>query len=211
MLFVFYRVHANHVPLQYKNMQQELSIHVPDTSTIAIKDSTSLSQATSLLSELNKSLDTLTAHKEAKTKPINEALKKIREDYRPLEQQLTQAITQIKQSILQYTQEQAKIALQREEKILNDKRTTLTTKIAQLAKIDQTPTEKVTTDNGAITFTTTKKYTLSQDITASQSLALLKVNALTLDVTALKAYMKQSGTTPEGITITEEQTLRNYR
>jgi len=180
---------------------QKLTINSPQT----------LSQATSLLSELNKSLDTLTTHKEAKTKPINEALRKIRADYKPLEEQLTTAIASIKESILTYTKEQAKIALQREEKILNDKRTTLTTKIAQLAKIDQTPTEKVTTDAGAITFTTTKKYALSPNITPTQALALLKVNVLTLDVTALKAYMKQSGTTPEGITITEEQTLRNYR
>lgn len=210
-LFVFYRVHANHVPLQYKNMQQELSIHVPDTSSITIKDPQTLSQATSLLSELNKSLDTLTAHKEAKTKPINEALKKIRADYHPLEEQLTQAIASIKESILTYTKEQAKIALQREEKILNDKRTTTATKIQQLAELDQTPAEKVTTDNGAITFTTTKKYALAENITADQALTLLKVNALTLDIPALKAYIKATGTTPQGITITEEQTLRNYR
>lgn len=192
-------------------MQQELSITIPDTQSVEVKDAQSLALATSLLSELNKSLDTLTAHKEAKTRPINEALKKIRADYRPLEEQLTQAIASIKESILTYTKEQAKIAAQREEKILNDKRTTPSTKIAQLAEINQTPTEKVTTDNGAITFTTTKKYALSPNITPTQALALLKVSALTLDVTALKAYIKQSGNTPEGITITEEQTLRNYR
>lgn len=192
-------------------MQQELSIIIPDTQSVEVKDAQSLALATSTLSTLNKSLDTLTAHKEAKTKPINEALRKIREDYRPLEQQLTRAITETKQAILRYTQEQAKIALQREQKILNDKRTTLTTKIQQLAEIEQTATEKVTTDNGAITFTTTKKYALADNITASQALALLKVGALTLDVTALKTYIKATGNTPEGITITEEQTLRNYR
>lgn len=192
-------------------MQQELSITIPDTQDVEVKDAQSLALATSTLSTLNKSLDTLTAHKEAKTKPINEALRKIREDYRPLEQQLTQAIAETKQAILRYTQEQAKIALQREQKILNDKRTTLTTKIQQLAEIEQTATEKVSTDAGAITFTTTKKYALADNITASQALALLKVGALTLDVTALKAYIKATGNTPEGITITEEQTLRNYR
>lgn len=192
-------------------MQQELSITIPDTQGVEVKDAQSLALATSTLSTLNKSLDTLTAHKEAKTKPINEALKKIRADYKPLEEQLTASITSIKQSILRYTQEQAKIALQREEKILNDKRTTLTTKIQQLAEIDQSPTEKVTTEQGAITFTTTKKYALADNITASQALALLKVNALTLDITALKAHIKATGNTPEGITTTEEQTLRNYR
>lgn len=186
------------------------TIPIP-SQKLTVDSPQSLSQATSLLSELNKSLDTLTAHKEAKTKPINEALRKIRADYKPLEDQLTQAIASIKQSILKYTQEQAKIALQREEKILADKRTNLTTKIQQLAELDQTPTEKVTTNNGSISFTTTKKYALAENITADQALALLKVNALTLDVTALKAYIKTTGITPEGITITEEQTLRNYR
>ena len=192
-------------------MQQELSITIPDTQGVEVKDAQSLALATSTLSTLNKSLDTLTAHKEAKTKPINEALKKIREDYRPLEQQLTQAITETKQAILKYTQEQAKITQEQEKRILEDKRTTLTIKIQQLAEIEQTATDKVTTDNGAISFTTTKKYTISDPVTGEALAGLWRANLITLDVTALKAHIKATGTTPEGITITEEQTLRNYR
>lgn len=194
-------------------MQNDITQYIPPfiTSKIDVYDAQSLELATSTLSTLNKSLDTLTAHKEAKTKPINEALKKIRADYKPIEEQLTQAITETKRAILKYTQEQAKIALQKEKRILDDKSTSLTTKMQQLAEIDQSPTEKVTTEQGAITFTTTKKYSLADNITASQALALLKVNALVLDVTALKAHIKATGSTPEGITMTEEQTLRNYR
>jgi len=192
-------------------MHQELSIHVPDTSHITIKDQNSLKEATSLLSSLNTSLDQLTAHKEAKTRPINEALKKIRDDYRPLETELTNAISTIRQSITKYAQEQAKIALQQEQKILDDKRLTSTTKIARLAELEQVAPAKVETANGSITFTTTKKYTTHKDITPQQALALLKANLLTLDVTALKAHIKATNTTPEGITVTEEQTLRNYR
>jgi len=192
-------------------MHQELSITIPNTSTITVKDQASLAQATSLLSSLNTSLDQLTAHKEAKTRPINEALKKIRDDYRPLETELTEAIATIRQSITAYATEQAKIVQQQQERILDDKRTNLTTKIAQLSKIDQVAPSKVETANGSVTFTTTKKYTTHKDITPPQALALLKANLLTLDVTALKAHIKATNTTPEGITITEEQTLRNYR
>ena len=77
-----------------------------------VRDQASLEQATSLLSTLNRQLDTLTEHKEAKTKPINEALKKIREDYKPLESKLQEAIAEVKQAITTYATEQVKQAWQ---------------------------------------------------------------------------------------------------
>jgi len=183
-------------------MHQELSISIPNTSTITVKDQATLAQATSLLSSLNTSLDQLTAHKEAKTKPINEALKKIRDDYRPLEQQLTEAIATIRKSITTHAQEQAKIALQQEQAILNDKRTKLTTKVQQLAEIEQ-PTAKVSTAQGSITFMTVKRWRLT-DINK------VPIAFLIPNEDAIKQAMKE-GSPIAGIEYYEEQTLRNYR
>ena len=183
---------------------------IPTVTNIDVYNAQTLEEATLYLSELNKSLDAITAHKEAKTKPINEALKKIRQDYKPLETQLEQAIAQIRQSITTYATQQAKIAQEQEQKILNDKRTTLDTKISKLATIEPT-NEKVSTEQGSITFTTVKKYAVSDKITNDQLANLYRNNILELNTTTLKAYIKTSSTTPEGITVTEEQSLRNYR
>lgn len=183
-------------------MHQELKIHVPDTSTITINNQETLEQATSTLSQLNTYLDQVTAHKEAKTKPLNSALKAIRDDYRPLETQLAEAIQSVRQSITTYATEQAKIAIQQEQAILNDKRTKLTTKVQQLAEIEQ-PTAKVSTAQGSITFMTVKRWKLT-DIT-KVPIAFLQVNE-----EAIKQAMKE-GIPVEGIEYYEEQTLRNYR
>lgn len=184
------------------------------TQKLTVDSPQTLLHATKYLSELNTSLDTLTAHKEQKTKPLNEALKAIRKDYKPLEEQLEQAIAATKSSILHYQSELTRIAKEKEAHILADKRTSLTTKINALAEIDNTHVDKVTSDTGSITFTTVKKYSLSpvEPTTDIKILAqLVALNILVLDTTTLKAYIKTTGTTPEGITVTEEQTLRNYR
>jgi hypothetical protein len=151
------------------------------------------------------------AHKEAKTKPLNATLKAIRADYKPLEEQLKQAIASIRSSITTYATNQAKIALQLEQSILNDKRTKLTTKVQQLAEIEQ-PQAKVSTEQGSVTLTTVKKYSISDPVHADHLADLYRKNILVLDLTALRAHMKNTGgVVPEGITVTEEQSLRNYR
>lgn len=181
----------------------DITIHIPEAPKVI--DQATLEQATATLSTLNTQLDTLTAHKEAKTKPINEALKKIRADYKPYEEQLTNAISQIRLAITTYATEQAKIAKAQEERILADKRTSLTTKINALANIEDTTQEKVTTEAGSITFTTVKKYRI-------KDLSLIPRTYLTLDEAKIKEVMKQSPQ-PQiaGIEWYEEKSLRNYR
>jgi len=180
-------------------------------SVIEVRDQTTLEQATELLSTLNKDLDIITAHKEAKTKPINEALKKIRQDYKPLTEKLEEAISTIRQSITTYVTNQQRIAKEQEAKILADKRTNVDTKINKLATIDNTATDKVSTDAGSISFITVKKYTINKLITKEEIELLISVGAIVLDSTALKAYLKAGNDLPKGITETEEQSLRNYR
>lgn len=183
-------------------MHQELKIHVPDTSKLIIDSQKTLEEATSTLSQLNTYLDQVTAHKEAKTKPLNAALKAIRDDYRPLETQLSEAIQVVRSSITAYATEQAKIALQQEQAILNDKRTKLTTKVQQLAEIEQ-PTAKVSTAQGSITFMTVKRWRLT-DINK------VPIAFLIPNEDAIKQAMKE-GSPIAGIEYYEEQTLRNYR
>ena len=183
-------------------MQQLPTIHVPDTSTITVDSPQTLEQATSTLSQLNTYLDQLTTEKEKVTKPLNEAIKAERARFKPLEEQLANAIQSIRQSITVYATNQAKIALQQEQKILDDKRTKLETKVQQLAELEQ-PTAKVTTDQGSISFVTVRKYRVTDK-------NLIPHYFLEVNDTLVKQAMKE-GRQIQGIEYYEEQSLRNYR
>lgn len=183
-------------------MTNNIINYTPPSPNIDIVDPITLTHAVSILSQLNITLDTITADKETLTKPLNASLKAIRDKYRPVETELTQAIDTLKQKITTYqTQE---IAKQKaiEAKILEDKRTTTETKINKLATIDQ-PEQKVTTEQGKVSFITVKKYRVT-DIEKVPR-AFLMVND-----TAIKEAMKESHPI-DGVEYYEEQSLRNYR
>lgn len=178
---------------------------------LTVDSASSLTVATSLLSTLNKHLDTLTEHKEQKTKPLNQALKKIREDYRPREDQLKEAIALIRQKLTSYALNQENEAKLQEDKILADNRTTDATKINKLATLPPT-VGNITTDQGSITFTTVIKYRLKKEQSLESLKQLVADNILELNTTTLKAYMKLTdGKLPAGIESYEEKSLRNFR
>lgn len=188
-------------------MIQDLTIY-HQRANIDVTSPETLKEATSTLSWLNTQLDTITAHKEKKTRPALDTLKAIRADYKPAEDALNTAIDRIRLAMTRYATEQAQLSKAQEERILADKRTTLNTKINKLATVENITLDKVTTDNGSITFTTVKKYTLTDHtkLTKDEAIAILELNT-----TALKAYLKAGNKLPEGITETEEQSIRNYR
>lgn len=186
-------------------MKNELKTYIkdtPDITSLFILTNEDLTRATSLLSQLNKQLDAIKAHKEEKTKPLNAALKAIREDYRPYETILSEAIDSLKVKMTTYATLALKEKQAQEDKILADKRTTTETKIDRLSTLVDNPTE-ANTDDGSVKFYTIKKYRVL-DITKVPH-DLLQVND-----TLIKELMKEGEPIP-GIEFYEEQTLRNYR
>lgn len=176
------------------------------TSSILTKpvvDQTTLEQATKFLSELNTSLDKLIEEKEKVTTPLNLALKNERARFKPAEQQLEDAITQVKTSITTYVNAQIAEAKLLEQKILNDMRTSATTKIDKLATIDQSATDKVATDAGSVSFVTVKKWRITEAM-------LIPRTYLIPNEGMIKEAMKDNTNIP-GIEFYSEQTLRNYR
>lgn len=183
-------------------MTNNIINYTPQTSQIDVISPETMQHAVSILSQLNTTLDTITADKETLTKPLNASLKAIRDKYRPVETELNNHITTLKAKITTYqTQEIAK-QKQIEAKILNDQRTTTETKINKLATIDQ-PEQKVTTDNGKVSFITVKKYRVT-DINRVPRAFLIPND------TAIKEAMKESHPI-DGVEYYEEQSLRNYR
>lgn len=162
-------------------------------------------EVVSTLSILNKQLDAILAHKNAKLRPALDTVNAIRADYREIEQQLTTLIATYKAHLTHY----ATLKEKEEQAILNDKRTTPETKIQKLSTL--TPaTAPLATEEGKITFTTITKYRLSDTVTQEEALNLLKEGILVLDMLALKNHLKTSPL-PAGIESYEEKSIRNYR
>lgn len=170
---------------------------------IDIRGTQDLQDATTYLSQLNASLDVLTAHKEAKTKPLNAALKEIRKDYKPLEEALEEAISTTKQAIIKYTTALQIEQEEKEAKILQDRRTTNDTKVLKLSEIQSEIPKNVTTDAGSISFSTLKRYRVLD-------LSKVPLSFLEINDTLVKEAMKNNIDIP-GIEYYEEKYIRNYR
>lgn len=185
-------------------MQNDLTLY-QQKAKIDIVDAQTLKDATSTLSWLNTQLDAIIEDKEKLTKPLNTSLKAIREKYRPIETTLEQAINTIKSNITTYATEQKRLAQAKEEQILADKRTTTETKITKLATLEDETPGKVSTEQGSITFITTKRYRITNE-------QAIPRDYLTVDETKIKEAMKQNPQ-PQiaGVEWYEEQTVRNYR
>jgi len=112
-----------------------------------------MSEGVSILSVLNQTLDRLTKHKEERTKPINATLKLIRSDYKPYEDKLETAIAALRRLMINYQTEQKCLAKIEEDKIINDKRTKVETKIAKMEEVAK-PEAKVVADEGMVKFKT---------------------------------------------------------
>ena len=116
------------------------------------------------LSLLNKELKRITAHKEEKTKPINAALKAIRADYKPFEEQLESAIALERKCISVYQTEQKRIA-DAEAKKIDDRigegkgKFTMATAARKSGEIER-PEEVVKTNVGQVSFKTVRKFEL---------------------------------------------------
>lgn len=186
-------------------MKNDLTLYTtqtPEVEKLVIETTDDLTQATSLLSQLNRQLDAIKAHKEEKTKPLNTALRAIRDDYRPYEEALNDAIASLKTKMNTYATRLAIEQKEQQDKILSDKRTSTETKINKLATLDDKPTE-ATTEQGSVKFYTVKKWRVV-DMTK------VPLDYLVVNEDAVKQAIKEDTPVP-GIEFYEEQALRNYR
>ncbi len=186
----------------------QVSIPVIEIPTIQITDQQSLTEATVLLSRLNKHLDAITADKETLTKPLNQSLKLIRDKYRPTETRLSDAITALRTGMSKYATEQAKIKTIEQAKILTrlDKGTLRPdTAINKLEVINQ-QTSNTKTDEGTVSFRTVHLWRVKdiKDI----PLSLMQPNDK-----AINDYQKANpDTPPAGIEYyTEEQPINRRK
>jgi hypothetical protein len=133
---------------------------LPNVSGIAkITTQEEMSRATSILSDLNKQLDAIITYKEKKTKPLNEALKIIRAETKPYEEELNALIADIR---LKMTTYQTNLIQQQKEE--EQRAIDLLASGAPLEKaldIITPVTNSVSTDSGTISFRPTPKLKIN--------------------------------------------------
>ena len=145
------------------SLQKEVTTILPNIGK-AITSPEQMELRVGNLSLLNRELKRITTHKEEKTKPINAALKAIRADYKPFEDQLESAIALERKCISVYQTEQKRIA-DAEAKKIDDRigegkgKFTMATAARKSGEIER-PEEVVKTNVGQVSFKTVRKFEL---------------------------------------------------
>lgn len=94
-----------------------------------------------LLAVVKTNAKALDARKKAITQPLNAALKEVRAQFKPAEDQLAQIESTVKTLLLDYHERQEAAAQAEIDRIENDKRYTTKTAMAKLANIDTPDTD----------------------------------------------------------------------
>jgi len=181
-------------------LPKEISPMVKQAKALTITNDETLSLATSQLSSLNIMADKVKAEKEKVTKPINEALRAERARWKPLEDELGEAIDYIRKTMGAYQTALMKKRREDEERIAKrvEKGTLkVETAINKLANIEA-PTQKVATDNGSLAFRTDYKLVIKKPLAIPREF-LVPNEAKILQ--ALKAKVAVEGCTLEEIQV----------
>lgn len=193
-------------------MPKELAVYekpkaeiVQRARALEVNSPEAMQEATEILSTLNKYLDSVVAYKEKKTKPLNEALKVIRAETKPIETELEALIADIRSSMGEYqTAQTRQIALESAkiaEKVSEGK-LRVETGLKKLEGLER-PEEALHSSAGTVKFRTDKVLVITDA-------ALIPDEYWELNEAKLLKALK-SGLTIPGATTEEKQTPVNYR
>lgn len=198
--------------IYYTDMNKELTTYKKPTSelverarSLEITSPEAMREGTELLSTFNKYLDSVIAYKEKKTKPLNEALKVIRAETKPIEAELETLIASLRSSMGTYQTEQRRLEALEASRIADRvSRGTLRveTGIAKLEAIDKAE-DAINTGVGTVKFRTSKILKILDESLIPDAYWVMNDNKLLTDLKAGKVI--------PGATTEEIQTPVNYR
>lgn len=180
---------------------------VEEAQSFTIKDAKDMGKASELLSRMNKGLDAVVAYKEKKTKPLNEALKVIRAETKPIEALLESGIAALRRTMTNYQTEQTAIA-DAEAKKIEDRigpgrgKLGLNTAVAKIDEIDR-PESSIIADSGMVKFKPNHTFEVTDKMQ-------LPAEYLLANEVAIRAAMK-AGTKLPGVRYFTEQIPVNSR
>lgn len=174
---------------------------------LEVTDENTKTEASRLLSQVNMYLDSVIEYKEKKTKPLNQALKVIRAETKPIETRLEALVSSLRKMLGDYQTKQLAATRAEEEKIAarvkegkgNLKAETAMNKIDELDR----PSSVVSTDDGAVKFRTVKKFEV-------MDMTMLPIAYHLPNEMEIKAAMS-AGTELPGVRYFEEQVPVNFR
>lgn len=186
-------------------IEQEVNPIVATAQALVITDAQGMNNAVELLSQVNRSLDRVTAEEDKVVKPLKEALKAEQGRWKPVKTALEAARDALRSTMSKWqtaetkrkADEEAKLAARVEKGTMK-----LETAVRKVAEID-TPAQSVATDAGMVKFRTVAKL-LIKDAT------LIPRQYLVVDESALKAALK-AGVDVPGAQLVDEQVPVNYR
>lgn len=175
-------------------IEQEISPIVKKAEAMKVVDAKTMGQASLMLSELNVQKDRITEEKEKVTKPLMEALGAERKRWKPIENNLDEAIGYLRGSIGSYQTEEIKRVREEENKIASrvgegKGKLKVETAVAKMEDVDR-PEDKVVTDAGMVKFREDKVLKITNALDIPRKFLVINERAL-LD--ALKAGEVVSG------------------
>lgn len=188
-------------------LEKEIGPVVKAAVKVKIESAQHMINATQTLSVINKYADKVKEQKEKITKPLNLALKEAREMFRPLEDNLEDAISAIRGAMTTYQTEQKRIADAEAAKIANrvgegKGKLKVDTAVQKMQEIDR-PAEQVATEAGMVKFKTIQKFEV-MDVT------MLPHEYVLPDEVKIRNAMK-AGIELPGVRYYEEQVPVNFR
>lgn len=143
-------------------IEKKLSPIVVKARELSITDSASMAEGATLLSKFNTIADGITDDKEKLTKPLNAALKEVRERYKRIETPLQDAIALVRSKMTTYQTAATEIANAEEDKIAarigdGKGKIKVETAVRKMGEIER-PEASVATDAGLVKFRKVKKF-----------------------------------------------------
>ena len=185
---------------------KDLNKEIVVAPTLPVTNPAEMAEATERLSLLKTQLKKVEDHEAKVIKPLNDALKAARSEWKPLKDSLTDAINRIRKSMSDYQTKALATSESAKDKIADRmvkgtlKPETAMNKLASIV----TPEESVTTESGKTSFVT--DYEIVIDDITKVPFEYLKVELKRAEV---KKAIK-SGKTITGLTVTEIQVPKSY-
>jgi hypothetical protein len=188
-------------------IEKDASPIVEEAKAIVIKSPKDMELATVMLSRLNQLNDRIKARREEATKPLNAALKSIRDLFKPLESNLEIGIGAVRKAMIEYQTAEKKRADEEAARIANrvgegKGKLKVETAVKKIEEIDK-PQDKVTTAAGLVKFKTVKKFEVIDK-------TKVPFDYLTADEVAIRKAML-GGTELPGVRYYEEEIPINVR
>lgn len=190
-----------------KVIDKNISLILPAAQKLEIVDAETMKEAVSVLSTINQWNDRVVAYKESKTKPLNLALKIIRDETRPLETRLTEVIGQLRRKITTYQTEAKRVADEEAAKIAarvgeGKGKLKVETAVRQIDEVEK-PDALVASDDGLVKFKTVKKFEV-------MDMTMLPIEYHLADETAIRKQMA-AGIELKGVRYYNEEVPVNFR